>query len=261
MSTPLHRLAPLGVALVLSTAGLAACGSNSDNSSSSKQQQQQRRRRHRGLQPRQPAHQWRARRRPWRQPRQGHRQGRGDPARHHLVDALHALRRAAAQEGLTAAGLTARRAERRWQHQQVQASIAQSMIGEGVKVLIIDSIDAPSGVGVEKQADPGRREGHRLRPRQPRRHRGLLRVLRQRGRRQAAGPDHGRLPQRAGRVQAEDHHDGRRQGRRQQRGPLRQGRPRGARPAGGRRASSRSCPSRSSRAGPSPTPRRRSPRR
>jgi D-xylose transport system substrate-binding protein len=32
------------------------------------------------------------------------------------------------------------------------ASIAQSMIGEGVKVLIIDSIDAPSGVGVEKAA-------------------------------------------------------------------------------------------------------------
>ncbi|MFL6025132.1 MAG: substrate-binding domain-containing protein [Marmoricola sp.] len=33
------------------------------------------------------------------------------------------------------------------------ASIAQSMIGEGVKVLIIDSIDAASGAGVEKQAD------------------------------------------------------------------------------------------------------------
>ena len=33
------------------------------------------------------------------------------------------------------------------------ASIAQNMIGEGVKVLIIDSIDAASGAGVEKQAD------------------------------------------------------------------------------------------------------------
>ncbi|HEX4688204.1 MAG TPA: substrate-binding domain-containing protein [Nocardioides sp.] len=32
------------------------------------------------------------------------------------------------------------------------ASIAQSMIGEGVKVLIIDSIDAASGAGVERQA-------------------------------------------------------------------------------------------------------------
>lgn len=32
-------------------------------------------------------------------------------------------------------------------------SIAQSMIGEGVKVLIIDSIDAASGAGVEKAAD------------------------------------------------------------------------------------------------------------
>jgi D-xylose transport system substrate-binding protein len=33
------------------------------------------------------------------------------------------------------------------------ASIAQSMIGAGVKVLIIDSIDAASGAGVEKAAD------------------------------------------------------------------------------------------------------------
>jgi D-xylose transport system substrate-binding protein len=33
------------------------------------------------------------------------------------------------------------------------ASIAQGMIGEGVKVLIIDSIDAPSGAGVEKAAE------------------------------------------------------------------------------------------------------------
>jgi D-xylose transport system substrate-binding protein len=33
------------------------------------------------------------------------------------------------------------------------ASIAQNMIGEGVKVLIIDSIDAASGAGVEKAAD------------------------------------------------------------------------------------------------------------
>lgn len=32
------------------------------------------------------------------------------------------------------------------------ASLAQSMIGSGVKVLLIDSIDAPSGAGVEKQA-------------------------------------------------------------------------------------------------------------
>jgi D-xylose transport system substrate-binding protein len=33
------------------------------------------------------------------------------------------------------------------------ASIAQNMIGDGAKVLIIDSIDAASGAGVEKQAD------------------------------------------------------------------------------------------------------------
>ena len=70
------------------------------------------------------------------------------------------------------------------------------MIGEGVKVLIIDSIDATSGAGCREAGRRRRRQGHRLRPRQPRRHRAVLRVLRQRGRRQAAGPDPRRLPQR-----------------------------------------------------------------
>ena len=106
------------------------------------------------------------------------------------------------------------------------------MIGEGVKVLIIDSIDAASGAGVEKQADQA----------------GVKVIDYDRvnlggtapyyvsfdnedvGKLQA--PDPGRLPRRAGRRQPEDHHDGRRHRRRQQRRAVRQGRPRGARPAG-----------------------------
>ena len=74
------------------------------------------------------------------------------------------------------------------------AAIAQNMIGEGVKVLIIDSIDAASGAGVEKEAAKAGVQGHRLRPREPRRHGSVLRVVRQRGRRQAAGSDTDRLP-------------------------------------------------------------------
>ena len=82
------------------------------------------------------------------------------------------------------------------------ASIAQSMIGEGVKVLIIDSIDAASGAGVERQADKAGVKVIDYDRVEPRWHRALLRVLRQRGRRQAPGPDAGRLPRRAGRRQA-----------------------------------------------------------
>ena len=54
-------------------------------------------------------------------------------------------------KALKAAGDHARRPERRATSTKF-ASIAQSMIGEGVKVLIIDSIDAASGAGVEKAA-------------------------------------------------------------------------------------------------------------
>ena len=79
------------------------------------------------------------------------------------------------------------------------ASIAQNMIGDGVKVLIIDSIDAASGAGVEKAADEAGVKVIDYDRVEPRRHRPLLRVLRQRGSRQAPGPDAHRLPRRAGR--------------------------------------------------------------
>jgi len=55
------------------------------------------------------------------------------------------------QSALTAAGLTADIQNAGGSTSRFQ-QIAQSMIGEGVKVLIIDSIDATSGATVEKQA-------------------------------------------------------------------------------------------------------------
>ena len=55
-------------------------------------------------------------------------------------------------KALTAAGLTAD-VENAQGDKAKFASIAQNMIGKGVKVLIIDSIDAASGAGVEKAAD------------------------------------------------------------------------------------------------------------
>ncbi|MGI9157784.1 MAG: sugar ABC transporter substrate-binding protein [Marmoricola sp.] len=55
------------------------------------------------------------------------------------------------QKSLTAAGITPD-IQNAGGSTSKFASIAQSMIGEGVKVLIIDSIDAPSGAGVEKAA-------------------------------------------------------------------------------------------------------------
>jgi D-xylose transport system substrate-binding protein len=56
------------------------------------------------------------------------------------------------QKALSAAGLTPDIQNAQGDKSKF-ASIAQSMIGEGVKVLIIDSIDAASGAGVEKAAD------------------------------------------------------------------------------------------------------------
>jgi D-xylose transport system substrate-binding protein len=55
-------------------------------------------------------------------------------------------------QALTAAGISPHVQNAQVDTNKV-ASIAQSMIGEGVKVLIIDSIDAASGAGVEKAAD------------------------------------------------------------------------------------------------------------
>jgi D-xylose transport system substrate-binding protein len=55
------------------------------------------------------------------------------------------------EKSLTAAGITADVQNAQGDKNKF-ASIAQNMIGEGVQVLIIDSIDAASGAGVEKQA-------------------------------------------------------------------------------------------------------------
>ena len=55
------------------------------------------------------------------------------------------------QKALTDAGITPDIQNAGGSTARFQA-IAQSMIGEGVKVLIIDSIDATSGAAVEKQA-------------------------------------------------------------------------------------------------------------
>jgi D-xylose transport system substrate-binding protein len=55
------------------------------------------------------------------------------------------------QKALSAAGITADVQNAQGDKNKF-ASIAQNMIGEGAKVLIIDSIDAPSGAGVEQKA-------------------------------------------------------------------------------------------------------------
>ena len=119
------------------------------------------------------------------------------------------------------------------------ASIAQSMIGEGFKVLIIDSIDAASGAGVE-----------RWRPR-PASRSSTTTASTSAAPRRTTSPSTTRTSASSrprpwstastpGRRQAQDHHDERRHRRRQQRGAVPEGRARGLRPAGGRRASSRS---------------------
>jgi D-xylose transport system substrate-binding protein len=56
------------------------------------------------------------------------------------------------QKALTDAGITADIQNAQGDKNKFK-SIAQNMIGDGAKVLIIDSIDAASGAGVEKQAD------------------------------------------------------------------------------------------------------------
>lgn len=149
MSTPLHRLAPLGAALILSTAGLAACGSNSSDNSSSNSSSSG------GVSAacdlsNPPTSGAEA------PPSGSPGQATGkvgailpdttSSTRYTLYDAPLLTK------GLKAAGITPD-VQNAGGSTSKFASIAQSMIGEGVKVLIIDSIDAPSGAGVEKQAD------------------------------------------------------------------------------------------------------------
>ena len=150
MSTPLNRLAPLGVALVLSTAGLAACGSNSDNSSSNSSSSSS----SGGVSAACSLD----------NPPTSSAQGRpgGDPGKASgkvgaiLPDTTSSTRytlydQPLLKKNLSAAGLQPD-VQNAGGSDSKQAAIAQSMVGEGVKVLILDSINIPSGVGVEKQA-------------------------------------------------------------------------------------------------------------
>ena len=194
MSTPLHRAAAFGVALLIGSVGLAACGDDSDSDGSDgggggktdvtaacsldsppTSEASPRRRSASG----------------------GKASGKvgvilpdtTSSTRYELYD------KPLLTEALTNAGITADVQNAQGDKNKF-ASIAQSMIGDGAKVLIIDSIDAASGAGVEQLADAAGVQVIDYDRPEPRRHRALLRLLRQRGRRQAPGPDPGRLPQR-----------------------------------------------------------------
>ncbi|HKE68617.1 MAG TPA: substrate-binding domain-containing protein [Nocardioidaceae bacterium] len=148
MSSPFRRTAAVGVAVLLGAAMLAACGSDdnssSDNSSSSE-----------GITAackldNPPTSQAKA------PPETSVGTASGkvgvilpdttSSTRYTLYDAP-LLTKALSDAGLTPDVQNAQGDKNKF------ASIAQTMIGEGVKVLIIDSIDAASGAGVEKQAD------------------------------------------------------------------------------------------------------------
>ena len=147
MSIALHRLAPLGAALILSSAGLAACGGDSNDNNSSDGSSG-------GVTAACSLD----------NPPTSTAEGRpgGDPGKASgkvgaiLPDTTSSTRytlydQPLLKKNLSAAGLQPD-VQNAGGSTSKQASIAQSMVGEGVKVLIIDSIDIPSGVGVEKQA-------------------------------------------------------------------------------------------------------------
>ena len=150
MSTPLHRAAALGVALIIGSAGLAACGDDNDSGGSG------------GggggktevtaacsldNPPTSAAS----------PPPEGGGGGQASgkvgvilpdttsSTRYELYD-KPLLEKALNDAGITADVQNAQGDKNKF------ASIAQSMIGDGAKVLIIDSIDAASGAGVEQQA-------------------------------------------------------------------------------------------------------------
>jgi D-xylose transport system substrate-binding protein len=151
MSTSLHRAATLGVALIVGSVGLAACGDDSDSGASNG----------------------------------GGSGGAGITAACSLdnpptsaasapptggsteqvsgkvgvilPDTTSSTRyelydKPLLEEALSAAGITPDIQNAQGDKNKF-ASIAQNMIGAGVKVLIIDSIDAASGAGVEEQAE------------------------------------------------------------------------------------------------------------
>ena len=150
MSTPLHRAAAFGVALLIGSVGLAACGDDSDSGSSD------------GGgggktdvtaacsldNPPQSAAQAPA------DSTGGKASGKvgvilpdtTSSTRYELYD-KPLLEQALGDAGITADVQNAQGDKNKF------ASIAQSMIGDGSQVLIIDSIDAASGAGVEQLAD------------------------------------------------------------------------------------------------------------
>ena len=150
MSTPLHRAAALGVALLIGSVGLAACGDDSDSGGSTAGAA--------AAAPTSPRPAASTTRPPVRRQRRPRRPAKASgkvgvilpdttsSTRYELYD-TPLLTKALTDAGITADVQNAQGDKNKF------ASIAQSMIGDGDKVLIIDSIDAASGAGVEAQAD------------------------------------------------------------------------------------------------------------
>jgi D-xylose transport system substrate-binding protein len=152
MSTPLHRAAALGVALLIGTAGLAACGDDSDSDGSGG-----------GGGSKSDVTAACSLDNPPTSAASAPADSSGGGAsasgkvgvilpdttsstRYELYD-KPLLEQALGDAGITADVQNAQGDKNKF------ASIAQSMIGDGAQVLIIDSIDAASGAGVEQLAD------------------------------------------------------------------------------------------------------------
>jgi D-xylose transport system substrate-binding protein len=150
MSTPLHRAAAFGVALLIGSVGLAACGDDSDSGSSDG-----------GGGGKTDVTAACSLDNPPQSAAQAPGESTGGKAsgkvgvilpdttsstRYELYD-KPLLEQALGDAGITADVQNAQGDKNKF------ASIAQSMIGDGSQVLIIDSIDAASGAGVEQLAD------------------------------------------------------------------------------------------------------------
>jgi D-xylose transport system substrate-binding protein len=150
MSTPLHRAAAFGVALLIGSAGLAACGDDSDSGGSGSSGGSKSDVTAACNLDNPPTSAASA-------PASGGAGGQASgkvgvilpdttsSTRYELYD-KPLLTKALTDAGITADVQNAQGDKNKF------ASIAQGMIGAGVKVLIIDSIDAASGAGVEQQA-------------------------------------------------------------------------------------------------------------
>jgi len=150
MSTPLHRAAAFGVALLIGSAGLAACGDDSDSGGSGGSGGSKSDVTAACNLDSPPTSAASA-------PASGGTGGQASgkvgvilpdttsSTRYELYD-KPLLTKALTDAGITADVQNAQGDKNKF------ASIAQGMIGDGVKVLIIDSIDAASGAGVEQQA-------------------------------------------------------------------------------------------------------------